>query len=202
MEIDEICRALGGMPGRTTLVIPVPGRPRDGIETIHGIRQLAGAPIEVLALVEPGALKEGDPFVALPDVRGVELEPDETLAQLRGRVLELAGGESLAFVNWGCRYSENWLRDLVEVLDSDETIGAVGPRLVAETGGFAAASGTEDVERLDVQVVVTRRRAVEQTLEPIADKDFQERLKVHGYRLVRVASVAVAPPVEAALATT
>ncbi|MEW6745862.1 MAG: glycosyltransferase [Planctomycetota bacterium] len=208
LDIDGMTRLLEGLPQRTTLVVAMAGPASEAVSALQQIRHLAGAPLEIIALVETGALAGGDPLAVLADCRALEIESGETLLDLRSRLLEMASGAQLAFASWGCRYPENWLSRLVDVLARDESVGAVGPELV-ETGEGDALGGSrdvgplavEEVSRLHPALVVARRRAVSETLAPVGVSDFQERLRMKGYRLLRVNDVKVALPTATVLAS-
>lgn len=57
------------------------------------------------------------------------------------RAAELAEGEYIVFLNNDTLVMENWLESLVELIESDETIGMVGSKLIYPDGRLQEAGG-------------------------------------------------------------
>ena len=178
IELEDAVRRYRNIAPLTTIVLPLDLEDARTRDWALRIRRSAASPVEVIGLVPPNSEGRPNPLSGVPDCRILSIGPQETIAELRFRVIDAARGSFFAFVTPGYEISERWLEPLVRPMLENPRIGATGPRRAGEDD-----SCSSHTERLHPDVVVTSRDAVESTLAPDGDLDFLDRLRKKGYGL-------------------
>ncbi|WP_136607129.1 glycosyltransferase [Paenibacillus dokdonensis] len=97
-------------------------------ESIESIRRFTEKETFELIVVESGGSLETKLWLAeQTDVRSLFFENELTLGQAWNQGVQVAVGESVLFMHADTLVTPNWLSSLVQSLDQNEQLGAVGP---------------------------------------------------------------------------
>jgi GT2 family glycosyltransferase len=117
--------------GLVSIIVVTFNNAKDIRACLDSLRAQTYRPVEIIVFDNASTDGTVDSIrIAYSEVRLVESEVNIGFAAANNRAAALAEGDFLAFLNPDTRVDPDWLLPLLQVLESDESVGAVTPSIV------------------------------------------------------------------------